>query len=143
MKTDLGSKLVAVMDINILKLFEAQGLKIIKNVGNFDLSAGNHHGTAKRQGFNQKKSTPGSFFDPHSAPKDIDLKDAAKIASNHIEDKIQNHNEYNEVIIVSDAKMLGHIRQHFNNNLKKIISKEISKDMTHHNTGSIEKAIFS
>lgn len=143
LQTNLGLKLIAVMDVNILKLFTAQGIKITGNIGSFDITSGNDHKREKFEGFNQKMSAPGSLFEPHTTQKDIDLKDSSRNASHHIEEVFAHHPECKEVIIVSDPKMLGHLRQTLSDKVKKVISKEINKDLTHHTTDSIEKVVFA
>lgn len=143
MQTDLGHKLIAVMDIHVLKLFTAEGLKIIGNVGVIDLKSGNDHREEKQQSFHGNKNGQGSHFDPHTDVKEIDLKDASKKAIENIESYVAKNGSCKEIIIVSDAKMLGSIRPQLSGNLQKLVSKELSKDLTHHSIESIEKFIFS
>lgn len=143
MQTDLGHKLIAVMDISVLKLFTAQGLKITANVGVHDLKSGNDHREERQQSFHANKSGPSSYFDPHTDAKEIDLKDASKKASEIIENYVQKNSDCKEVIVAADAKMLGAIRGQIGGNSKKLVSKELSKDLTHLSIEAIEKSIFS
>ena len=67
-------KLVAVLDINTLIIFRAQGLKIIDIVKKIAIHSSINHKTTKREGFQRQKRTQSSFYDPHSSPKDIEYR---------------------------------------------------------------------
>ena len=53
MQNNFGLKLIAVMDINSLKLYKAQGLKIINEIGDFSIHSGNNHKTERHEGFHE------------------------------------------------------------------------------------------
>ncbi len=142
MRNNLGSKFIVVSDINILKLFEAKGIKIVKHLGSYQIHSDVDHREEKHQGYNKKKSTQGAFYDPHTQTKDIEYQESSRTAAQHIEKQLSNNSKYKEVIIVADAKMLGALRNHLINNVTKLITKEINKDMVKHNVEDIEKAIF-
>ncbi|NRB10640.1 MAG: host attachment protein [Rickettsiaceae bacterium] len=141
MKNNLGLKLIAVINVNTLKLYEAQGLKITKQIGDFNIAADTDHRQEKHQGFTKKKSVPGSFFDPHTQTKQIEQQESSKEASNQIASIYNKNNEYKELIIVSEPQMLGFIRKE--NKLKDMITREVKKDLVNHDLSSIEKAIFA
>ena len=143
MQNSLGLKLIAVMDLNTLNLYEAQGIKIIKKIGGFSINSDTNHRKEKRQGYHSNKSSPSSFFDPHTAAKDIEHQESSKSASAYIEKTFTSNPSYKELMIVSEPKMLGFIRQNLNKNIKKSIVKEIHKDLVHHNEHDIEKTVFS
>lgn len=143
MKNGFGLKLIAVMDINTLKLYEAQGLKINKIIATYLIKSNINHKPEKGEGFNQKKSTPSSYYDPHTAPKDIEHQESSRTATSYIEKAYAKNPSFKELIIISDSKMLGFIRQDLSNHIKKSISKEITKDLVNHTKEAIEKAIFS
>jgi protein required for attachment to host cells len=101
-----------------------------------------HHKQEKSESHYQKKSASGSLFEPHSAPKDIEYYEAAKKASEILEKKINDNLDYKRLIIVTEPKMLGYIRQSISNNLKKIIYKEITKNLVGQDIYTIEQSVF-
>lgn len=146
MNNTVALKLIAVIDSKQMMLYDAQGVKITNNKPlklALDLEEHHHH-REKRQSLYQSKSTPGSLFEPHTSLKEIEHKEAAKSAIKHLE-KAVNHDQakYKELIIVAEPQMLGSIRQEVKNGLKKMITKEIAKDLVQHNAGTIERAVFS
>ena len=142
MQNNLGSKLIAVIDINTLKLYKAQGLKITKEIGSFSIHSDSNHKSERHEGFHEKKSTPSSFYDPHTAPKDIEYQESSKAAIDHISKSFTNDSSFKELFIIANSKMLGYFRQSLNHNLKKVLTKEIKKDLINHSTADIEKAVF-
>ena len=143
MQNNFGLKLIAVMDINSLKLYKAQGLKIISEIGNFSILSSTNHKTGKHEGFNEKKSTQPSFYDPHTSPKDIEYQESSKTAIDHINRAFADNSSFKELCVVANAKMLGHFRQSLSSNLKKVLSKEVQKDLINHTVEDIEKALFA
>ncbi|GAB4163943.1 MAG: hypothetical protein Tsb006_3300 [Rickettsiaceae bacterium] len=145
MSNKLGPKLVAVMDINTLKLYQTQGLKVTKELGAFLIHSSLDHNHEKHEGFYQKKSTPSSFYDPHSATKDIEYRESAKNAVNQINKVFFSQDGkalFPELYIIATAKMLGYFKQSLSSELKKSLSKEIVKDLVGHNVAEVEKALF-
>lgn len=142
MKSDLGSKLIIVSDINVLKLFEAKGVKIVRQLESRKIHSETDHNERKHDGYNKKKSTQSVFYDPHTQTKDIEYQESSKAASELIEKQLSYNSDYKEVIIVADAKMLGALRNNLTDNTSKLVSKEVDKDMIKHNTKDIEKVVF-
>jgi len=145
MRNDLGIKLIAVINSLKLVLYEAKGIKITKTLEELPivLEKHHHHKQERTQSHYYKKSTPESTFEPHSSPKDLEYQEAAKNASEILTKKINSNNNYKELIIVAESKMLGCVRQSINNHLKRIIHREIAKDLVGHDIQSIEQSIFS
>jgi protein required for attachment to host cells len=143
MVNSLGLKLVVVLDINTLKLYEAQGIKINREIAIYEIKPDVNHRSEKGEGFNQKKSTPSSYYDPHTSAKDLEHQESSRLAISYIEQVYQGNADFKELIIVADPKMLGFIRKDLSQQLKKVVVKEISKDLVNHSSQSIEKAIFS
>lgn len=149
MQNNLGIKLISVLDINTLKLYQARGLKIIQEIGEHHIHSDINHKPEKREGLFQQKSAPGSLFEPHTAPKDIEYQESSRAAEGIIEAEVVNNNEYNELIIVSNPKMLGFIKDDLNSKLKNLIKlrkmniREIKKDLINHDVAAIEKAVFA
>lgn len=149
MQNNLGIKLIAVLDIKTLKLYQARGLKITQEVGKHHIHSDINHKHEKHEGTFHKGSGPASSFDPHTAPKDIEHQESSRRAEEFIEAEIVNNSEYNELIMVADPKMLGFIKHDVNSKLKKIIkvrkisTREIKKDLMHHDISAIEKAVFA
>ena len=143
MQNKLGLKLVAVLDINTLKLFEAKGLKITKPISNHHIHSDVDHHPESHQGLTQKRSSQGSAYDPHTAPKDIEHQESARTASNLIEKEYHTKPDYKELIIVSDPRMLGFLRKSLDTKIKRAVSKEVNKDLVNHDIEAIERTIFN
>lgn len=144
MKNDLGTELIAVINSLKMILYEAKGIKITKELEEFSivLEKHHHHNQEKRESLYKKRSAPGSLFEPHSPPKDLEYQEAAHKASEILEKKINDHLDYTKLIIVAEPKMLGHIRKTISNKLKKIIYKEVVKDLVGQEMHFIEKSVF-
>ena len=139
-------KLIAVIDSKRMMLYDAQGVKITTNKPlklSLDLEEHRHH-REKRQSLYQHKFTPGSLFEPHTSLKDIEHKEAARSVIKHLEQvTAADQGKYKELIIVAEPQMLGCIRQELKNGLKKMITKEIAKDLVQHSVDAVERAVFS
>lgn len=143
MRNDLGLKLIAITDSTKLMLYEAQEIKITQGPNELQLSLEKHLRPEKRQALYQKKSTPASLFQPKNSPEELEHQDAATKIANHLELTVREQPNYKELIIAAEPKMLGYIRQYLSNNLKKIITKEITKDLTNKNIAIIEQTVFA
>ena len=144
MENDLGIKLIAVISSVEMILYEAKGIKIIRELEELPIvfEKHHHHKQEKTESHYQKKSTPGSLFEPHTVPKDIEYYEAAKKASEILEKKINNNLDYKRLIIVAEPKMLGYIRKSISDNLKKILYKEIAKNLLGQDIHAIEQSVF-
>lgn len=143
MQNHFGYKLVAVLDMNTLKLFKAEGLKITEEVGKFQLHKDEGRSVERHESLRGNKSGLSAFHDPHTSKKDIDLSDSSRAAIDHINHVFVSDSAYKELYIVASSKLMGHMRQMINGNLKKLVTKEINKDLINHSIKDIEKAIFS
>ena len=144
MRNDLGTELIAVINSLKMILYEAKGIKITKELGEFSivLEKHHHHKQEKTESHYQKRSAPGSLFEPHTPPKDLEYHEAAHKTSEILEKKINDNPNYTKLIIVAEPKMLGYIRKTISNQLKKIIYKEVSKKLVGQDMHSIEKSVF-
>lgn len=144
MQNSLHTKLIVVASSIKVIVYKAKSIKIIKESEEFIVIAEkhNHHNKDKAESHFHTKSGPGSLFEPHSSPKDIEYLESAKKISEIIEQKINDDTNCKELIIVADPKLLGVIRQSLNNNIKKLVSKEIHKNLVDQDTLIIEKNIF-
>ena len=73
MQNNFGCKLVAVLDMNKLKLFKAEGLKITEEVGQFQLHSEEKQSIERHESLRGNKSGLSAFHDPNTSKKDIDL----------------------------------------------------------------------
>ena len=141
MNSSFGLKMIAVLDQSRLRLYEAQGLKITKKIEELQISE--HKEPRHEKGSFHKASVPGSAYESHTSLKDIEHHNVAKLAVTHI-DKILTHNhDYKELLIAAEPKTLGHVRSELTNHLKKILTKEIVKDLAHKEMSEIEQIFFS
>ena len=143
MQNHFGYKLVAVLDMNTLKLFKAEGLKITEGVGKFQLHENEERNVERHESLRINRSGLSAFHDPHTSKKDIDLNGSSRAAIDHINQIFVSDSTYKELYIIASSKLLGHMRQMMNGNLKKLVTKEVNKDLIHHSTKDIEKAIFA
>lgn len=142
MTNDLGTKLIVVADIRKCRFFKAQGLKIIEEIADLELLTHDqeHVGPEKHDNHFQKRSTPGSAFEPHTQPKDIDHQDSARLLCEQLNKAVTN-SDIKEIIIVADAKSLGYIRPLLSKQVANLVTKELVKDLTHHSLDQIEEIV--
>ena len=72
----------------------------------------------------------------------MEYQESSRAAVAHISNTFLENSTFKELYVVTDSKMLGHFRQSLSNNLKKVVTKEIPKDLMNHNIADIEKALF-
>ena len=143
MQGDKNLKLIVVADINNLKLFTAQGLKIIGLLDSIIIASGvNHHKNTKHDSLYQKKSAPGSCFEPHTSDKGIKYQESSHKISEHVHHIISANKDFKSLIVIADPKMLGYIRHNLSSAIKKKVIKEINKDLINHSIAEIEYAVF-
>lgn len=138
-----SNTLIAVASNAKLTLYVAKGIKITKMLQDIPIILENHNKRSKKDSLYQKRSAPGSLFQPHSSPKDLEHHEAARQITNTLEKTINDNHDFKKIVIVAEPKLLGHIRQTINNNLKKIVIKEISKNLVDQDVHVIEQAAFS
>lgn len=141
MGNNLGLKLIAVMDLNKLRLYEAQGLRINKKIEELPLAIHKEH----RHQHGQYQTGAGSIssFEPHTSEKNLEHQETAKIITKHLDKVMSSNAEYKELMIAAEPKTLGFVRQYLSKNLQKLVTKEIVKDLVHKNMSEIEKVFFS
>lgn len=143
MNNSFGLKVIAVLDVNTLKLFKGDGLKIVEEISQYQLHEKHVHDVQKHETLRGNKSGLSAFHDPHTSKKDIEYAEAVRESISHIEDLFTSDNDYRELYIVASTKLLGHMRSLLSSNLKKKLAKEINKDLVHLNIKELEKAIFA
>lgn len=142
MSINLGKKLIAIVDKEHVKFYEAKGLKITSQKANIKLDIDKHKVQSKHQGSYHQNQEMGGFFDPHTDPKEIEGKNSAKNILAHIQKVLENE-KYSEVILASSPKILGYLRKSMKSSIKDKITKEIDKDLINSDITSIEKKIFA
>ncbi len=143
MNNSFGLKVIAVLDVNTLKLFKGDGLKIVEEIAQYQLHEKHTHDVQRHETLRGNKSGLSVFHDSHTSKKDIEYVEAVRASISHIEDLFASDNDYRELYIVASTKLLGHVRSLLNSNLKKKLAKEINKDLVHLNIKELEKAIFA
>lgn len=135
-----NTKLVLLTNLEKLIIYKAQGLKIISNAEYIPIKTHDHIGSEKKEGFYQKQSVPGSFFDPHTDAQDIKYQEVAANIVNYLD---KNQHGYKEYIIVAGAKLTGYIKPRLPKDIlqgSRFIIKDIAEQ---HDHNLIEKMIFS
>lgn len=145
--TNVSRKLVLVTDINHLKLYEANGLKITNILLDSQISeliTDGHDRHQHYQGhFSRSGGSPSHCQDLQEESKNNEREDTARFIIAYLEKLTQKWRDYKELIIVADPKNLGHLRHSFSKHLKALISKEVAKDLTHQDIQQIEKTVFA
>jgi protein required for attachment to host cells len=142
MTTNLGKKLIAIVDKENVICYEALGVKIKHKLSQTKIDNPKHQVQNKHQGLFHKNSEMGGFFDPHTDPKDLENRYSAKNIITRIEEVLKE-GEYKEVILSSSPKILGNIRKQMSKSLRNKVTKEIAKDLVHSDIGAIEKKVFA
>ncbi len=143
MNNSFGLKVIAVLDVNTLKLFKGDGLKIVEEISQYQLHEKHTHDIQRHETLRGNKSGLSAFHDSHTSKKDIEYAEAVRVSISHIEDLFASDNDYKELYIVASTKLLGHVRSLLSSNLKKKLAKEINKDLVHLHIKELEKAIFA
>lgn len=143
MAKNSSKKLIAVLDIRILKLYEAEGIKILNLIKQNTIHSDVDHKQLRHKGFRKQKYGQPPFYDPHSIPKDLEYLESAQKATNSIKKFVVKNKVYNQLFLVANPKMLGYLRKTIDNNLKSLLIKEVPKNLIKHSMLDIEKILFS
>jgi protein required for attachment to host cells len=142
-KTLNTKKLVIVFDAQHARMFVAKGIKVIDEVqGVICNYKHKHKNNQKRQGFHAHLKTQNHFFDPHSEVRNIEHQEYVRYITHTLEEFLQEHSEYKQIIVAAEAKMLGEFRKYIKKNLHSKIIKEISHNLIHCERTEVEKIIF-
>ena len=144
MNNEFGITLIAVVNSVKIVLYEAKGIKIIKKLKGFPkiVEKQTRNQLKKSESHYAKKFSPESLFEPHSLPKDLEYKEAAKNIVNVLEQEIASNSLYQHLIIVANPKMLAYIRKFLDKNLKALLDREIVKDIVDEDMKFIEHTVF-
>lgn len=137
-------KLIAITDSYHLNIYEAEGIKLTSGPNKIELDFTHHERHNKNHGSYDKISGHNlSESQPHHTPKEIDQEKSARIICEYLKKAFDENEDYHELIIAAEPRMLGHIRKHLSKKLKDKLSREVHKDLMDLDKDSIEKIIFS
>ena len=127
---------VAVADHSQAKIFGANTTNRSLN----ELQAFNH-ATARQTGEALHHEGHGSAS-ADKFPKERDGEAFVENFTAFLEEQFRQK-KFDSIILVCPAKTLGEVRKALSTNLKKAVSKEISKDLIHQSTSDVAKLIFA
>ncbi|MDF2965411.1 MAG: hypothetical protein K0Q51_799 [Rickettsiaceae bacterium] len=153
MITNLPAKLVVVLNSFKAKILEANGLKVTRTLKELDYKEDlkhesehmdySHVNNRGHQGYAYRSSTQSHFFDPRHTAQEIERQEFTRLLSKQLHNiVVANPKRFNEVIIVGEPKALGELNHSLDNHLKALVTKQVSKDLVHHQLNEIERAIF-
>jgi protein required for attachment to host cells len=154
MVRSLPAKLIVVLSSFKAKFLEANGLKVTKTIKEFDYKEDLKHHTdtqdfehvnnPRHQGYTHRSSTQSHFFDPKHTAQEIERIEFTRLISKQLHSLFtSNPKLYNEVIIVAEPKAMGELNHALDNHLKSLVTKQVSKDLVHHQISDIERVVFS
>jgi protein required for attachment to host cells len=137
-------KLIVVMNSSGMRMFEAVGFKVIKEIESVtaSLSSHAHKERLKREGYYGKLSTQTHFFDPRTELKQVERHENAGELVGYIKNFLKNNLVYQKVIVIAEPKMLGEFRRCEDKVLWSLVTKEIPKDLMQADILSIEEIAF-
>ncbi|MCX7121426.1 MAG: host attachment protein [Gammaproteobacteria bacterium] len=81
-----------------------------------------------RPGHYSNDHSGGGSYAPHTDPKEVKI-DQFVLEVCHFLDEARTHQKYQELIVIADSKMHGHLTKHLNKNVEKLIIQHIQKDV--------------
>ena len=139
----MNKKLIVVANRRKVQYFLAKGIKLkdLLEEHNIEELNLNHIIPSKHDGFFNKRSQQSHFFDPHTDPKDLIKEDFAKVIVKQIE-KTHGQKHFDQIILIAEPQILGHIRKNLSNIIGKLVAKEIPKDLVDSSVEIISKNLF-
>lgn len=140
----MNKKLIVVANKKKVKFYLAKGLKLSELIEEHNIEELSvHHVRPDKSGsFLGKKSQQSHFFDPHTDAKDLVKQDFAKIIIQRLE-KIAQQSNFDQVLFIVEPQILGYIRKNLSSNIRKLVTKEIAKDLVDAEKEVINKHILA
>ena len=136
-------KLVFVADV--LQVLEYKMLvnKVIKGPELLELNHTPDRDSDKKQGFFQKQSLPGAFFDPHTSFKDLEYEQSARALANYLGELVSRPGPkaYQELVVIGSPKFIGHFRKYEAKALKPYIRTIVKNLLNHHNLAHLKEIL--
>lgn len=124
---------VLVLNSNECKVFsfskKNNELKLIKDINHPENKERNQDLVSDRPGRYSTDANAGGAYSQHTDPKDVKINQFV-LEVNRFLDESHSHQQFDKIIVIAPPKMLGHLKQHINKQVEKLISHEIQKELT-------------
>ena len=136
-------KLVFVVDVQQMLEYKVLANKVVSGPEVLQLSHAPDRDSDKNQGFFQKQSLPGSFFDPHTSFKDLEYDHSARTLVHYLSELVSQPGPkaYQELVVIGSPKLIGHFRKHAAKAIKPYIRTIVKNLLNHHNLAHIKEVL--
>lgn len=123
---------VAVLNSNECRIFsfskKNQELVLLKEISHPENKGRNEDLVSDRPGHYDTSSHAGGSYAQHTDPKDVKIDQFALEIDKWLAQG-RTHQQYEQLVIIAPPKMIGHLSQHLNKNVEKLITQYIQKDL--------------
>jgi protein required for attachment to host cells len=123
---------VVILNSNECRIFsfskKNKELVLLKEISHPENKGRNEDLVSDRPGHYNTNSRAGGAYAQHTDPKDVKI-DQFILEINKLLDESRLHQQYEKLIIIAAPKMYGHLMQHMDKNVEKLITQHIQKDL--------------
>ena len=103
-------------------------LDLLKEIHHPENKGKNEEIVSDRPGHYDADGTSGGSYAPHTNPKEVKVDQFIQEVC-HLLDEGRTHQQFEQLIVIAPPKVHGHLSQHLNKNVEKLITQHIQKDL--------------
>ena len=141
MHTEL--RLVFVADVVQVLEYKMLGNKVVRGPEFLQLNYAPERDSDKKQGFFQKQSLPGTFYDPHTSFKLLEYEQSTRALAHYLSELVlqPGPKAYKELVVISSPKFIGHFKKHEIKAIKPYVRTIVKNLLNHHNIAYIKELL--
>ena len=126
-------KWVVVFNTNECKIFsfskKNKELNLIKDISHPENKERNQDLVSDRPGRYSTDANAGGAYSQHTDPKEVKINQFV-LEINRFLDNAHAHQQFDKLIIIAPPKIFGHLLQHMNKSIEKLIAHTVQKELT-------------
>lgn len=136
-------KILLIANKEIAHVYKLKGFKVHRKLYTLEVKdlITVHQRQGHRENFFAKASLQSHLLDPHQEAQEINRKNFSLAVCESLKALYQKQ-RFDSLVIIAEAKVLGDLRKHLDQNILHLPPKEIVKDLTHYNHADIEKYLL-
>lgn len=125
-------KWVVLFNSNACRIFTFSEVKheliLLRELNHPENKEKNKDLVSDKPGHYDTRSHAGGSYSQHTDPKEVKIDQFVLEIDKYLDEERKNQ-KYDELVIIAPPKMMGHLSQHINKNVEKLITHRIQKDL--------------
>ena len=136
-------KLVFVVSALQVLVYKVLANRVVKGPELLQLPHAPERDSQKRQGFFQKQSLQGAFFDPHTDFKDLEYDQSARALVRYLRGLVlkPGPEAYQNMAVIGSPKFIGYFRKHTPKVMRPYVQSIVKTLLNHHDVAHIKKVL--